>query len=191
MVKNFSQFTKSNKKVDTPPEKYPTDDITKPQKPEKVINKANSGNVSMPKSEDITNEAVTSINDNFKVKTMFDVPKSLVKEYIEKVKTEVGKNPLEFWGAEDIAEEMVKHILAEYFKLDNVPAKVVFGDTRTQDEAEVDAEAETSEIEVTETDTDEDFTKDTVEEEVAVEEEEMFGMSEQFTDSDIKFKKSK
>lgn len=137
-------------------------------------------------------EAVSSEGKDFAVKAMYKVPKELIKEYIEKVKTEVGKNPLEFWGAQDMAEEVVKYILDQYLKIDNIPANLVFGDTKLEDEAEAEVEAEAGDdVEVTEEtpaepeQAEEDFTKDTVEE-APVEEEEMFGMSEGFTDNDIK-----
>jgi len=140
-------------------------------------------------------ESVAKVNDQFKVKTIYSIPTDTIKKYIEKVKAEEGKNPLEFWSAADIAEEMVKYILDEYLTIDNVPSSLVFGDTKTQDEEE--KEAENVDVEVEETDeenqeektAEEDFNKDT-EEQVQVEDEEeetVFGMSDSFTDNDIKF----
>ena len=126
------------------------------------------------------NENVMVVGDNFQVKTTFDVSKSMVKDYVDKIKEETGKNPLEMWGAADIAEQMVIYTLKEYLKLDNIPTRVLVGDAETKDEKEVDAED--SDIEITETE--EDFTKDK-KEEVEVEEETSFGMSN-VSDDDIK-----
>lgn len=193
MITKFSNFNSKSKKVDTPPEKYPVDDITKKQPNEPIINKANSADVKLDVKK--IDEAVTEKNENFVVQAMFEVPKALIKEYIEKIKSEQGKNPLEFWGARGIAEEAVKYILNQYLKIDNLPASALMGEGETRDDLE--QEAESSDIEVTEAapqeedDAEEDFTKDTIEEEVPIEEEEMFGMSEGFTDNDIVFKKSK
>ena len=135
-----------------------------------------------------TNEAVTKVNDEFKVKTVHTVPISMVKEYIDKVKRDVGKNPLEFWSASDIAEELIKYTLQQYMKIDNLPSKVIFGDTRTR--AEQQQAAETAEVDVKPaeaTKDKQDFTRDSVEQDIAVEEEELFGMAENLTDSDITY----
>jgi len=132
-----------------------------------------------------TNEAVTRVNDEFKVKTAFGVSAAMLKEYIQKVKQDTGKNPLEFWSAADIAEEAVKYILSTYLKIDNLPASIVFGDSETREEQET--AAENDDINVSEKPAEEDMTQDKVESDVEVEEEEIFGMAENLTDSDIKF----
>lgn len=133
------------------------------------------------KTKKVIKEAVAKINDEFKVKTVQSVPVSLIKEYIEKIKSEAGKNPLEFWSAADIAEEMVTYILKQYLKIDNLPAQIVLGDSKTMDETESDAENEV-EVETSDSNQD-DFTKDS-KEEVEVEEEESYGLSD-ITDQDL------
>ncbi|MFV2014330.1 MAG: hypothetical protein ACC656_02790, partial [Candidatus Heimdallarchaeota archaeon] len=99
--------------------------------------------------------------------------------------SEEGKNPLEFWSAADIAEEMVKYILNQYLKLDNLPAKIVLGDTKTMDETDADAEKEVDQdIEVkTKEGGKEDFTQDS-KVDIEVEEEESYGLSD-ITDQDL------
>lgn len=129
------------------------------------------------------NENVMVVGDNFQVKTTFDVPKTLIKDYVDKIKEETGKNPLEMWGAADIAEQMVIYTLKEYLKLDNIPSRVLVGDATTKDEKEV--EAEDGDIEITETEVGEDdFTQDK-KVDAEVEEETSFGMSN-VSDNDIK-----
>jgi len=187
MITKFSKYIKSTSKED---------DINK----DKVIKRVNDVKKErldylrkVNKDVKKVDESVAKINDQFKVKTIFSIPTDTIKKYIEKVKAEEGKNPLEFWSAADIAEEMVKYILDEYLTVDNVPASLVFGDTKTRDDEEkeaedVDVEVEENTDENSESETaEEDFNKDN-EENVEVEEEETsFGMSDTFTDNDIKF----
>ena len=59
---------------------------------------------------EIIKEAVLQVNDIYKVKTMIDIPQSLINSYVKKVKETTGKNLRQFFGDVDIAEEIVKYI---------------------------------------------------------------------------------
>jgi hypothetical protein len=186
MITKFSTFAKkySNKTQEEQPKVKTVNDVKKERLD--YLRKVN-------KNVKKVDEAVAKVNDEFKVKTVYSIPVDTIKKYIDKVKAEEGKNPLEFWSAADISEEMVKYILDEYLTIDNIPSSLVFGENKTRDEEEKDVEETNVDVEETEGEgeseqTEEDFNEDT-EEEVEVEEEEensIFGMSDSFTDNDLK-----
>jgi len=186
MITKFSTFTKKYSNKSKNEEEKPIVKTVNDVKKERLdyLRKIN-------KNVKKVDEAVAKVNDEFKVKTVYSIPVDTIKKYIDKVKAEEGKNPLEFWSAADIAEEMVKYILDEYLTVDNVPASLVFGENKTRDEEEKEVEETDVDVEETESEpetTEEDFNEDT-EEEVEVEEEEensIFGMSDTFTDNDLK-----
>jgi hypothetical protein len=60
--------------------------------------------------EEIIKESVLQVNDIYKVKSMIDIPQSLINAYVKKVKDNTGKNLRQFFGDMDIAEEIVKHV---------------------------------------------------------------------------------
>jgi hypothetical protein len=59
--------------------------------------------------EELIKEAVLQVNDIYKVKTMIDIPQSLLNSYIKKVKDTTGKKRT-FFGDVDLAEEIVKWV---------------------------------------------------------------------------------
>jgi len=46
--------------------------------------------------EEIIKEAVLQVNDIYKVKTMIDIPQSLLNSYVKKVQDTTGKNLRQF-----------------------------------------------------------------------------------------------
>jgi hypothetical protein len=80
--------------------------------------------------EEIIKESVLQVNDIYKVRTMVDIPQSLVNAYVKKVKDNTGKNLRQFFGDVDIAEEIVKHVTLNYINVDQVPAGALTGDAQ-------------------------------------------------------------
>lgn len=93
-------------------------------------------------------EAVLQVNDIFKVKTMVDIPQSLINAYVKKVKEFTQNDPKTFFGDVDIAEEIVKYVLMTGVNIDNLPANVLMGgqeeaeDTQLQGQAQLQDETQ-------------------------------------------------
>jgi hypothetical protein len=77
--------------------------------------------------EEIIKEAVLQVNDIYKVKTMIDIPQSLINAYVKKVKDTTGKNLRQFFGDVDIAEEIIKYITNNNLNVDNIPGGALMG----------------------------------------------------------------
>lgn len=77
--------------------------------------------------QEIIKEAVLQVNDIYKVKTMIDIPQSLINSYVKKVKDTTGKNLRQFFGDVDIAEEIIKYITTNNLNLDNIPGGALMG----------------------------------------------------------------
>lgn len=77
--------------------------------------------------EEIIKESVLQVNDIYKVKTMIDIPQSLINAYIKKVKDTTGKNLRQFFGDVDIAEEIVKYINLNNLDVDKIPGGALMG----------------------------------------------------------------
>jgi hypothetical protein len=77
--------------------------------------------------EELIKEAVLQVNDIYKVKTMIDIPQSLINAYVKKVKDTTGKNLRQFFGDVDIAEEIVKYINLNNLNIDNIPGGALMG----------------------------------------------------------------
>ena len=75
--------------------------------------------------EDIIKESVLQVNDIYKVRTMVDIPQSLINAYVKKVKDVTGNNLRQFFGDVDIAEEIIKHINLNYLDADKIPANAL------------------------------------------------------------------
>lgn len=82
--------------------------------------------------EEIIKEAVLQVNDIYKVRTMIDIPQSLINSYAKKVKDSAGKNLRQFFGDVDIAEEIVKYITLNGLDVDKIPANALMGGGQTQ-----------------------------------------------------------
>ena len=96
--------------------------------------------------EEIIKESVLQVNDIYKVKTMVDIPQSLINAYVKKVKDTTGKNLRQFFGDVDIAEEIVKYINMNNLDVDKIPGGALMGggqsQTQTQVQPQVQTEAE-------------------------------------------------
>jgi hypothetical protein len=88
--------------------------------------------------EELIKEAVLQVNDIYKVKTMIDIPQSLINAYVKKVKDTTGKNLRQFFGDVDIAEEIVKYINLNNLNIDNIPGGALMGgQAQSQAQAQV------------------------------------------------------
>jgi len=96
--------------------------------------------------EEIIKESVLQVNDIYKVKTMIDIPQSLINAYVKKVKDTTGKNLRTFFGDVDIAEEIVKFINMNNLDIDKIPGGALMGggqsQTQTQPEAQPQVQVE-------------------------------------------------
>ena len=77
--------------------------------------------------DEIIRESVLQVNDIYKVKTMIDIPQSLINAYIKKVKDTTGKNLRQFFGDVDLAEEIVKYITLNNLDVDKIPGGALMG----------------------------------------------------------------
>ena len=98
--------------------------------------------------DEIIKEAVLQVNDVYKVKTMIDIPQSLINAYVKKVKDTTGKNLRQFFGDVDIAEEIVKYINTNNLNVDNIPGGALMGgqaqeETQTQVQPQAQTQEET------------------------------------------------
>lgn len=82
--------------------------------------------------EEIIKESVLQVNDIYKVKTMIDIPQSLINAYVKKVKDTTGKNLRQFFGDVDIAEEIVKYINMNNLDVDKIPGGALMGGGQSQ-----------------------------------------------------------
>ena len=94
--------------------------------------------------EEIIKESVLQVNDIYKVKTMIDIPQSLINAYVKKVKDTTGKNLRTFFGDVDIAEEIVKFINMNNLDVEKIPGGALMGggqsQTQTQPQVQVEAQ---------------------------------------------------
>ena len=95
--------------------------------------------------EEIIKESVLQVNDIYKVKTMIDIPQSLINAYVKKVKDTTGKNLRQFFGDVDVAEEIVKYITLNYLDVDKIPGGAIMGgqtQAQTQEQGQVQIQTE-------------------------------------------------
>ena len=90
--------------------------------------------------EEIIRESVLQINDIYKVKTMIDIPQSLINAYVKKVKDTTGKNLRQFFGDVDIAEEIVKFINMANLDIEKIPGNALMGGAQGQGQAQPEAQ---------------------------------------------------
>ena len=86
--------------------------------------------------EEIIKESVLQVNDIYKVKTMIDIPQSLINAYVKKVKDTTGKNLRQFFGDVDIAEEIVKYITLNNTDVEKIPGNALMGGAQGQGQAQ-------------------------------------------------------
>ena len=92
------------------------------------------------------NENSFLVGNDYKVKVVVDVPQSLVKEYIDKVKSETDKNPLDNFSESEIAEQMISFIVKKNLMIDNLSADFTVG-TENLGSSEKSKESTTSDAE--------------------------------------------
>ena len=93
--------------------------------------------------EEIIKESVLQVNDIYKVKTMIDIPQSLINAYVKKVKDTTGKNLRQFFGDVDIAEEIVKYINMNFLDVEKIPGGALMGGGQTQVQGQNQPQVET------------------------------------------------
>jgi len=82
-------------------------------------------------------ESVLQIGDVYKVRSMIDIPQSLINAYVKKVKDTTGKNLRQFFGDVEVAEELVKHITTSGLDIDKIPGNALMGGAQGQGQGQV------------------------------------------------------
>ena len=126
-ISSFDEFTKLGaKKIVKEDKKYSSikKELVKPSR--KIQSKV----------KPLKESATFKVGDVFKVKSTFDVPVSMVKDYIDKVKKESSKNPLDNFSHTEIAEELVKHIVISNMNLANMPTSITVGESTIENDIE-------------------------------------------------------
>ena len=82
----------------------------------------------LKKGSSLISENIIPKGDVYDVTKSIELPKSVVKAYIKKIKDESGKNAAEFFAETTIAEKMIDYIIATYLNVENLPSSVLFGD---------------------------------------------------------------
>jgi hypothetical protein len=78
------------------------------------------------------NESVLQVGDLYKVRSMVDIPQSLINSYVKKVKDTTGKNLRQFFGDVEIAEELLKFITVSGLDIDKIPGNALMGGAQAQ-----------------------------------------------------------
>ena len=94
-------------------------------------------------------ESVLNVGDIYKVRSMVDIPQSLINSYVKKVKDTTGKNLRQFFGDVEIAEELVKHITTTGLDIEKIAGNALMGgqaqgqgQPQAQPQVQVDTQAE-------------------------------------------------
>jgi hypothetical protein len=88
-------------------------------------------------------ESVYKMGDLYKVKTVIDIPKSLVNAFVSKAKKENGVDPKENWSDVDLAEMFVEYIKATFLTVESLPVSSILGEsTKTPGEVQTDVQAQ-------------------------------------------------
>ncbi len=67
------------------------------------------------------------VGSDYKVKIVIDVPQSLVQEYINKVKEETDKDPLDNFSEAEIAEQIITFLIKQNLVIDNLTPEFTVG----------------------------------------------------------------
>jgi hypothetical protein len=141
-LKRFDEFTKSlsNSSDKTVLKKTTIKDLKKETKKNKLSPPLLSENKRV-------NENSFLVGQDYKVKVVIDVPKSLVQEYIDKVKEETDKDPLDNFSEAEIAEQIVSFLVKKNLFIDNLSPEFTVGSdylgTDEKSNSALDADAET------------------------------------------------
>lgn len=123
------------------------------------------------KNKKVVNENAFLVGSDFKVKVVVDVPQSMVKEYIDKVKEETDKDPLDNFSEAEIAEQIITFIIKKNLMIDNLTPEFTVGSENVgntqknkstvdsdaeelSDDLDIDSDSGDSEIEFTDFDSD-------------------------------------
>ena len=90
----------------------------------------------------VVNESVLQVDDNYKVRVIVDVKKSMVNSYIKKVGDNTQKNLRDFYSDMDIVEELVKHVVETGMNVDTIPATLLVGGSQIQGQSQGQAQAQ-------------------------------------------------
>jgi hypothetical protein len=98
---------------------------------------------------DAIKESVLQVGDLYKVRSMVDIPQSLINSYVKKVKDTTGKNLRQFFGDVEIAEQLVQYITTNGLDIEKIPGNALMGGAQSQAQsasgAQVQTQAETGE----------------------------------------------
>jgi hypothetical protein len=92
---------------------------------------------------DAVKESVLQVGDTYKVRSMVDIPQSLINSYVKKVKDSTGKNLRQFFGDVDIAEELLKYITLTGLDLEKIPGNALMGGAQGQGQAQPQVQVDT------------------------------------------------
>ena len=81
-------------------------------------------------------ESVLQVGDIYKVRSMVDIPQSLINSYVKKVKDSTGKNLRQFFGDVEIAEELLKYITVSGLDLEKIPGNALMGGAQGQGQSQ-------------------------------------------------------
>jgi hypothetical protein len=81
----------------------------------------------LKKGSSLITENVISQSDAYEVIKALQIPKSLVKAYIKKIKDESGQNMTELYGENIIAEKIIDYIATNYMNIENLPVSILLG----------------------------------------------------------------
>lgn len=73
-------------------------------------------------------ESVYKMGDMFKVRTVIDIPKSLINAFVSKAKKEHGIDAKENWSDIELAEMFVKYITTNFMNVESLPVNAILGD---------------------------------------------------------------
>lgn len=75
------------------------------------------------------NESVYKMGDLFRMKTIIDIPKSLINAFVSKAKKENGIDVRENWSDTDLVEMFVTYLTSTYLTVESLPVTQILGET--------------------------------------------------------------
>lgn len=76
-------------------------------------------------------ESVFKHGDVYKVKTVIEVPKSVINQFVSKAKKENDIDPRENWSDVDLAEMIVNYVAANFITVESLPVAEILGEKVT------------------------------------------------------------
>jgi len=73
-------------------------------------------------------ESVFKHGDVYKVKTIIEVPKSVINQFVSKAKKENDIDPRENWSDVDLAEMIVNYVAANFITVESLPVAEILGE---------------------------------------------------------------